>query len=955
MAEETARSMLSPHRRAGGVRVLVPRILRFSGPAVFGLAVTFSLVVSCGVVQAAPGPAGMARSTAAVDAAAGNGPCSTPTVSANLSGLLAVDGGPLDPSAVGGVLIGYSFYDLAEVHDVPNGTLASENCTLEHGASTTNATGGFTGDLVTPTNSCGSGPSGEQCTSYSGPYGPVTVRTSEIPPGYGLSSSGAGSPFVLSWVADLARISLAPANPIATLASGGSQAFVASPEMANGSASPVVSNVSWGLSGAGYRFAVPPDSASATVAAGPGWSNGTLSVGASVTIGPSTFTTPVVTVDLATVPTVLAQAALNRTTVDAGNRLALEVNATAAIGYSYTISVGSSLAVETFDPECASSVLSPESVAVSCSAEVAFPTPGDGVLSAAVSNGPSESVWTSPNVTVAPPPTLSVTPSSPVGYAGSALPVEMTAASGAGPYVSACFDPGFGTASCRSGPGPTWEFTPTYPTAGNFSASVWLLDATGANHSRSVRVQVVDPLSLGPLSTGGSGLSAGVPTLLLAALAGGVLPATAWWNVTGQSTPIATTAVPSDGPVSVDFRPSATGSARLLLTVRDGLGTVVETTLAVRIGPGPVAALTPGEGNASTVVGEPLGVVWHAVDALGDPVPTFQAAVDLLVRAATGTAALSWVNLSGLGALSASPEGSFAIPASAWTNGTLPLTVTPAEAGSLALVLEGGGLPAGTPPVTLSARPDVQELRLFDPVVATPGADTNHTFWRVSDRFGDPVPGAFLVLQYRTAGAESDAVLPIGWTGPGATGVWVNYTVPAGDAGSVRILDAAGDILYGPVALPAPRPTAGPSGALAGLSVAFALGVGIAGGSVSYARRRRADLEPPRTEEEELRRLAEGRAEVVEIVRSFGHADSSSIGAAWSAEPPTATELEEWLASLVADGTLRAAAGPTGRSEYALAPPRGSDPRIFVDAEALERAVALREAAVREDDPPASP
>ena len=109
----------------------------------------------------------------------------------------------------------------------------------------------------------------------------------------------------------------------------------------------------------------------------------------------------------------------------------------------------------------------------------------------------------------------------------------------------------------------------------------------------------------------------------------------------------------------------------------------------------------------------------------------------------------------------------------------------------------------------------------------------------------------------------------------------------------------------------------------------------------------------PRSEEEELRRLAEGRAEVVEILRARSTADLDAVRSAWHGDAPAGDELGEWLASLVADGTLTAASGPAGRPEYALAPPRPAEPRVVVDPEALARAVARREAAERDeaDDP----
>ncbi|MGD0249688.1 MAG: hypothetical protein ABSB97_02195, partial [Thermoplasmata archaeon] len=904
----------------------VSRVLRVSGPVAFGLFVVLAIVVSSGGACAAPGEG----ATVAGTTVPGNGPCTLPILPANFSGTVLIEGGPLAATSPGGIGIVYSYFEQVDVRYVPNGTLASENCVLETDSSVTNATGGFAVDILAPATTCSSGsPGGEECTSYSAPFGALSVATANVPPGYGLSVDETGSSYVLGWVADLAVLSLTPAPPLATFASGASVSFVARPEMANGSASPVHPTFSWVLEGSGYQLLSPPENGSATVVAGTGWSNGTLLVGASVTVGPYTFLAPNITVALATVPTTISEATVNRTVVDAGGTVALTVSGSGAAGYPYTLSVAPGFVAEPSVTPCTTVPALSGSVAVHCGTELIFPTPGTGTVSINVSNGPSSAPWVSPIVTVAPPPALSLSPSAPAGYAGAALPVDLVAASGVGPYSVACFAPGFGGPSCLTGPGPSWTFAPTYPSAGNYSARAWLLDATGTNHSISVRVRVVDPLAMGSLEVGTAAMSAGVPTILTASIEGGVLPAEVWWNASGEARPINTTVVTTDGLLSTVFLPPDAGTTRLSVTVVDALGTVAQAVVTVRIGPGPVASVTPvpALGNVPTVVGQPMELAWHAFDALGEPIDTFAAPVDLVVRAETGTVALSWVNLSALGPLSTAPEGSFAIPASAWDDGVLPLTFTPAEAGSLTLTLEGSALPGGDANLILSATPDLDHLRLYDPVVASAGAYTNQTFWHVSDKFGDPAPGAFVTVQYIAPGAESDTVLPVGWYGSEATGVWVNYTLPSTGVATVRVLDLAGDVLYGPVGPPMPATAPVPVATLAGTAMATGLVVGVGGGSFAFARRRRTLRRLPRSEEEELRRLAEGRAEAVEIVRSLGVADLVALRNGWSHDAPPTEELEEWLASLVADGTLSEATGPAGRPEYALGPPGEMEPR----------------------------
>jgi hypothetical protein len=928
--------------------VAASRLFPVGFAAVGGLFVALTLLSSSVGGTAVPGlPA-----TGPVLQVSGNGPCTTPTLPVGFSGTVGIEGGPLAASSVEGIEIAYSYFVEVNVTDEPYGTLASENCTLETGSALTNASGGFAVRLGLPPTTCSSGsPSGETCTSYSGPFRALSVGTPDVPDGYGLAASESGATFALEWVADLTALSMSPAPPNATLASGASADFVARPEMANGSTSPVAPTFSWSLGGAGYRFLSSPDGDSATVVAGPGWSNGSLRVRASVTVGTSTFSTANVTVALTTVPLAISDAVVNRTVVDAGGTVELSVNATGAAAYSYTLSVGPGLARASSLLPCRVGTSGSASATVRCTAELAFPTPGTGSVSVNVSNGVASATWVSPSITVAPSLTLALSPAAPVGYAGASLPVVLRAGSGVGPYLKACLAPGFGGPICLSGAGPSYSFAPTYPAPGNYTAQAWLIDATGANSSVPADVRVVGPLTVGTLRTSNASLSAGVPTLLSAFVAGGVLPATAWWNLSGSSGPIATAVVTADGLLSAEFDPLVAGTAVLSLTVADALGTVSQTRLAVRVGPGPVAAVTPvpSPTNSPTEVGRPVGLRWQAFDAFGEAVPTFAAPVDLVVRTASGVAALSWVNLSGLGPLSLSPEGSFAIPSSAWVAGELSLTLAPAEAGTLSVALEGSALPGGAALLNLTATPDLDHLRLYDPEVVVAGTWSNRTFWHVTDRFGDPAPGAFVTVQYTAPGVERDLVLPVAGSGAGGTGVWVNYTMPPDPSASLRILDQAGDVLYGPVAPLAGADRTAPLAPLADAVGAVGLVAGVGAGASGYVRRRRALLPRPRSEEEELLRLAEGRAELVEILGGVGVADAARLRAAWTRDPPPVEELKEWLASLVADGTLSEAPGPGDRPEYALRPPADDAPRVVVDEAALERAVAVRDAAVRED------
>ena len=870
-----------------------------------------------------------------------------------------MEGGPLPPSAVGGVVLDLSYYEQITLQPLDNNTLLSISCVLVNASSAAvaNGYGQFNGTISAPANLCNS----QNCTTYQVTYGPVTVTPEVVPAGYGLQSSANGLDFRLSWVAGLASLALTPKGPTVPFAPGSTRPFSATPEMANGSVSPLDPVYQWTLSGAGWSFDAPSTGASAEIVAGPGAGTGTLSVSAEATAGNLTFDAPAVTVNLTRVVTAVENGSLARTVVDVDETDPVSVRAQGALGYSYRAEVDPGLGRANESGNCTTAPLSASTVEVDCSATVTYPAPGTARLSLEVTNGYSTATWSSPSVTVDPASALRVTPARPVGYPATSLTVGLAAANGTGdpPYGLACFDPGPAPPVCSRSAGPEWVFHATYAAAGNYSAAAWVVDSAGANRSVAVPVTIVDPLSLGPLSVPPAPAEAGLAYDLSAAVHGGALPAEAWWNASDLAAPVRVGPVGVDGVLSVPFVPPAAGPVTVSLTVRDALGETENASLALVVDPGPVAsvtALTPAS-LPPTAVGQPVALAWRAWDALGEPVSAVTAPVDLVIENATGSPAPAWADVASLGELSGSPVGSFVVPPSAWNRGTLYLNLTPAVAGLLAVRLAGGGL-EGSPVTLRVAPPDLLHLHLFAPEFAREGNRVNRTFWHVSDRSGGAVPGAYLTLQYEGPDGTTNTLLPIGWVAPGTTGLWVNYSYPSSPDGTVRLLDPAGDVLVGPVSL-APGPGGGPS--LVGLPLPFvalpiAVVTGLAGASFVGRRRARELRVVFPTEEEEARRFAEGRAEVVEVVRSAGTADLATIAALWGEGPPP-EDLDDWVQSLVADGTLTAAPGAEGSPGYSLAPslPEPANPRVTIDPEALERAVAARNAVVDDDPPPAGP
>ena len=884
-------------------------------------------------------------------AAPGQGPCLNASSPTTFSGLLTVEGGPLPASAVSNVTLSYSYLEQVTVRYSPNGTLISMDCARESATAATNASGGFSFSIVLPSESCAPvPPSGEACTTYSGPYVPVNVTpAAPSPPGYGVAVARNGSVFALTWVAELARLSVTPAGAVATLSSAAPGRFVATPESANGTPSPLTPSFHWTLAGGGWTFVTDPVAGTATVEGAPGALEGNLTVQASASVGTTKLVTPVVRVHLEAVSTSIGNGTVNRTRVDAGGSLTVTVEAVGAAGYSYSASIDPGLGQASTRIACSTTPRSSSTASVRCATSVTYPSEGTGAMTVNVSNGYSSAVWSSPTLTVDPAPALEVSPSPLTGYAGAPISVVLAVAEGSGtpPYSAACFAPGDGPTLCSHSPGPSWTFRPTFAAAGNYSATAWTVDATGMNRSAAVAVHVLDPLELGALLLGSPNVSAGTAVALTSGVQGGDLPGRLWWNASDLSAPLRTGPVGADGPLSAVFVPPSVGTVRLSLTLIDALGTVAvsSVTVSVAVGPAASVAVTRSAPAAPSVVGFPVPLAWEALNAVEQPVPTFAVPATLSVETSGGGPALSWVNGSAIGSLSSFPEGTFAVPSGAWVAGCLNLTVTPTVAGLLTVQLGGPEIPGGPLVVHLVAAPDPSRLRLFDPTVVVAGDRTNRTYWQVSDRFGNPVPGAYVIVQYLVGGSVSDRTVSVEATLTGATGVWVNYSIPD-PGGVVRVLDSSGDLLLGPLHRLVGAAASAQIPALAILLAAASVG---AVGALTWAVVPRG-LPAARLpdEEEEARRLAEGRGAVLEIVRAAGAATGRSIEVSWGPEPPP--DLDEWVASLVADGTLLARALPDGTAEFSLAPERTPDLRVTVDEVALERAVARREAEIRDGE-----
>jgi hypothetical protein len=917
----------------------VPRWWRSSGAGT--LAVVAIVLCSLPVVGSVA-----ARGVGAPSA--GDAGCPGAPVRSSYAGALSAQGGPLTSSALAGVSIAFTYSYQTNLVNESTGTPLATTCTTKAGDVLTSLNGTFALALSVPSSVCSQ--ETRTCDDESGPLGPLSVAPALGPPaGYQTVTTVDGGSVSIVFVAELAGLHLDPAGPVAAYSPSATETIVAEPTTGDGGPTPVTPQYTWTLDGSGWRFAGDPAGSEANLTAAPGAGPGTVTVVARLVVGGTTLVAGPANLSLEAVPTALLTASENRSEVDAGGRVAVAVTASGAPGYNYTAVLLPGLGLSSLPLACSTGTPGPTEVFLSCAVAVTYPSPGVGTPEVVVSNGFSTATEELASVTVDAVPSLEVAPVSPLGYAGAPVLVQVTAVAGMAPYREACLDPGGAPVVCTADAGPTWAFDPVYATTGTFAASAWAVDADGENASVAVDVAIAPPLALGAISYGPHGAAAGELANLSANLTGGFLPGRYWWNVSDVSAPVATGATTGDGPLGAEWVPTAAGSVVLSLTVVDSLGTAVERSTVVSVGPDPAfsvsaVALPPAD---PVMAGTAVGLAWQGFDAAGAPAVAFVSDATLGISGPAGAVpADAWVNVSGFGPLVASSPGLFPVPSGAWTLGRLNLSVATVSAGAWTVQLADlAGVPAPAP-LEVDVGPDLGHLRLYDPEVRLPGDRTNDTFWHLEDRFGNPAAGTWVDVDFSSLGYSQDSRATVVADPDGTSGVWVNYSAPSPAGGSVEVVGPVGGaVLLGPI----PVPAAGAEGAapgllvwvVGGLLVVAAFGA-VAGGRLRQRRRTGADP-PGELSEADLRRFVEGRDRVVSLVGEAGVADLTQIEAAWAGSPPPA-QLSDWVASLVADGTLGARTGPDGVARFCLATSPLGPARVILNEEALVEAARLREA-----------
>ncbi|MFZ3356226.1 MAG: hypothetical protein WA549_05640 [Thermoplasmata archaeon] len=884
-------------------------------------------------------------------------PCNGTSEPAAFTGTTIVEGSA--PPVPGVANIAFQLdYHIEQVFSPADGSTPTVTCIGEAASTQTNSIGSFDFSNLVPAPTCDA----TGCTNSSGPFGAVSLSVSNgAPAGYFVTTAIRGSAFSISFIAALNRAVIVPVTGINTSVNA-TLSFHAIAQSGSGSPSPAVLQYAWRLRGPHWNVENGNTSASIGVFPGTGAGSASLELWVNGTFNGSSVHAPKVVENLQATATEISGTTVQPYQVDTGMPVSFSIRAIGAAGFVYDASIEPGLDLAKLQIPCVASSSSGATVRISCTTTVTYPAPGVAQPDVTVSNGYSWVTRSTSSIAVANNLTLEVTPSSVEGYANTSVPIVVSVPNGVGtpPFGPTCFFDGVGGSYCQTTPGPSWTFTPNYSEDGNFSGRVSVADAAGENRSISFPVQIFSMLGTTLPTSASSNLSVGESSNLASAIRGGVAPFAYWWNDSDTSTPFASGVTWEDGPITASFVPVGEGNVAVTLTVRDQLGTVNSSTALFMVGAGTVArlSLTSSVPIPGVPAGAGLKIGWVALNRYGDLVPDFSPSANLqvLATAPLGLAHL-WVNSTAAGPLGDTTPGTFYLPPAAWVDGQLNLTVAEAYVGNLSIELSLIGGSANSvslqnDSVQWEVEPILSEVHLFDPQVFVAGSRTNSTLYRIADPFDNPVLGVTVDIRSIFQGTVS-TVESIAFGNASATHVWVNYTGIGTTAGIVLVLSASGISLLSPIAVPAAATSAGgtplSSVASEGVTVWMVVAI-VASGLFVLLRFRWSSRRSPRDRtsseatDDDLRRYAIGCSEVVERIRERGPLDCEGLALDWSGPfVPRRSEIEDWVAGLVADGTLRPTDGADATTRFALAPaPSDPEPtlRVDFDPQMLARAMA---------------
>ena len=879
--------------------------------------------------------------------------CAGTTTPGTYLGSLLVEGTDPAPPSVANRTVQLSYW--VDLNFTPTNGSSLLSCVPQTAFATTDLLGGFSIAAPVPTSTCNKA----SCSLYSGPFGPITFSIrNATPSGYFVTQSVLGHQATLAYVQALSSTRIAPTSRV-TLSTDAPTVVHAFPTAGNGAPSPASVGFAWRLDANGWTIVNGSGTANVTIEASDLASPGTLTVWVNGSYNGTAEAAGPVTLDLAAASTTATGGTAFPTSIDAGNPVTFTVTGQGAGGYVYVANVSPGLGLPSTLAPCASSIVAGGLLALTCTATVTYPAAGTAQPTAQLTNGYSSASYSFAEIAVAPSLAIGVSPTASKTYVGDpiAIAVSTDTATGTSPRGPACVWPGDGRSYCADGPGPTFPFSVAYGSLGGYQGKATLLDGAGTNASAPFSVSVFDRPRLSALSTSTNILGVAQTATILGSVSGGALPLEYYWNSSAPAGLLFEGTATADGSILFAFTPSASGTTRITLTIVDALGTQVSNYTTMNVTAGPAIGLRATVASSGPLLaGDPTSLQWTAVDPVGEVVGDWSNDVALvLTRTSGGSSALpTWVNRSGV-PVPPAPDGSFPIPASAWSAGTLRVTVSLAEAGAYSLSLRGG-LPlvnVGASSTALSIGPDTDHLALSQPVVVQPGLRSNHTLWQISDRWGNALGGGEILVVTVIDGVASRVPSPV-LAGPGAaSSVWVNYSVPDGVAATVAIVSES-NVTIRTISIPA---TTGPA-TLPTAWLLVALGGALAAGA-SYGlwtRYRRPSAPDPfagpeaPASEEDLRRWAEGRAHVLQRASTERGQTLDELAGGFVGRPPRPEEMTEWVAALVADGSLRTVLGDDGRSRFLKVSDDREPLRVELDDRALEEALDRRAAIDSPDD-----
>jgi hypothetical protein len=865
--------------------------------------------------------------------------CPGSPIPKDYTGTLTVQGSSSSPPSVANRTVSLSYYYLQNY--TPKMGASQLTCKAGFATALTGAGGGFSDDVVLPTSSCDS----VSCTSYSGPFGPSAFSiVGGAPAGYYVSATASGTSVGLAFVQALSQVLLAPSGRV-TLSPDAPTVVHASAEAGDGSPSPASVAYAWDLAGNGWNLlsgsGTPNLTVLADVGAGPGvlalWVNGSFN-GTPVSAAEATL-------DLAAVATGDFGGQAYPTAVDVGQPVSFTVTGTGAYGYAYQADLSPGLGLAVVVINCTQTQLPGGEVGLTCATAVSYTAPGTATPSANLTNGFSSAAGSFAPIDVAPGLRVSVSPSPALAYAGAPIDFSVVAdsSSGTAPFGTGCLWTGDGRSFCYTG-------------------RATVVDAVDANSSAPFDAEIVARPQLPALVASTNAPGVGHPVSFSDFVTGGALPMQYWWNDSTTSDTLFAGTLTADGTMTYDFTPEVPGPVRIVLTVLDRLGTVKTAPANLTVGPGNASALVPRGGsweNWTVTAGSPYDISWAVADAEDNQVSDYVGNLSLRVRAPVGEPIpLVWVNDSGAPATRA-VDGSYDLSIAPGSSGRLNFTVAIGGIGPFSLEFTSP-LPISDAPDgerTLEVTPDVASARLVDPQVLRAGARSNSTLWHLADRFGDPFVGARVDVRSYFDGVATDNESAVALVA-NSTVVWVNFTAPGNANGTVLVYASFGSHFAELKEIVVPP--AAPSdlwllGAIAAAALLAALGI-----VALVGRRRRAAPTPARPPgaptgsvagEEELRRLAEGRAHVLGRAETDAGRTLDELARGFPGSPPTPEELTEWVASLLAEGSLRTSLGEDGRSRFYRTEPAAPPPRVELDDRVLDE--ALRNLPDDSEEPPA--